>query len=285
MIDAKAGDRGHAPAMDGEETDLPPFGACAPNAFQRAVIGFTRRRKETWLGKRLCFIARRLVLTGLRRPLDVESYGLPFRLHPTDNLCEKRILFTPQFFDRAERAFLTEHLGPDSIFIDIGANVGIYTLLAAQAGARVLAIEPQPVVFARFAFNIAAGGLDDRVTAVEGAVADREGQLEIVIDERNLGHSGADTQGTRRITVPCRPLLALMDAHGIARADVMKIDVEGAEDVILNAFFRDAPPGRRPGAIILENAPARWAIDCVALCEDQGYRVVETAHMNVILVR
>lgn len=285
MIDAKAGNGGYAPTMEIEAIDPPPFGACAPNRFQRAVIGFTRRRKETWLGKRLSFIARRLVLTGLKRPLDVESYGLPLRLHPTDNLCEKRILFTPQFFDRAERAFLAERLGPGSVFIDIGANVGIYALLAARAGARVLAIEPQPVVFARLAFNIAAAGLGERVTAVEGALADREGRLEIVIDERNLGHSGADTEGARRITVSCRPLLALMDAHGIARADAMKIDVEGAEDVILTAFFRDAPPGRHPGAIILENAPARWAIDCVALCEDQGYRVAETTHMNVILAR
>ncbi len=265
--------------------NAPPFGACAPNALQRAVIAFTRRRKETWLGKRLSFFARRLVLTGLKRPLDVESYGLPFRLHPTDNLCEKRILFTPQFFDKAERAYLAAHLGPDSNFIDIGANVGIYSLLAAKAGARVLAIEPQPVVFARLAFNIAAGGMGDRVTAVQGAVADRNGVLEIVIDEKNLGHSGADTKGGGRITVPCRPLLALMDDHGIARADVMKIDVEGAEDIILSAFFDAAPPDRRPAAIILENAPARWGTNCVALCRDNGYRLVETTHMNVILVR
>jgi hypothetical protein len=75
-----------------ETTGSPPFGACAPNAFQRAVIGFTRGRKENWLGKRLSYFTRRLVLTGLNRPLDVETYGLPFRLHPTDNLCEKRTM-------------------------------------------------------------------------------------------------------------------------------------------------------------------------------------------------
>ena len=268
-----------------ETTGSPPFGACAPNAFQRAVIGFTRGRKENWLGKRQSFFARRLVLTGLNRPLDVETYGLPFRLHPRDNLCEKRILFTPQFFDKAERAFLADRLGPGSAFIDIGANVGIYSLLAAKAGARVMAIEPQPVVFARLAFNIAAAGMADRVTAVQGAVADREGELEIVIDERNLGHSGADTTGKKHITVSCRPLLALMDSHGIARADAMKIDVEGAEDVILKAFFDAAPPDRLPGAIILENAPTRWGIDLMALCEENGYRVEATTHMNVILVR
>lgn len=275
-----------ARAMTAEETTGPlPFGACAPNAFQRAVIGFTRRRKQTWLGRRLSHVARRLVLAGLTRPLDVETYGLPFRLDPRDNLCEKRILFTPQFYDRAERAFLAERLGPGSAFVDVGANVGIYSLLAAKAGARVLAVEPQPAVFARLAFNIGAAGLGSRVTAVQTAVADREGDIEIVIDERNLGHSGADTTGDRRITVPCRPLLALMDEHGITRADVMKIDVEGAEDVILKAFFDTAPVERLPGAIILENVPARWSTDCVALCRDKGYRAHASTHINEILVR
>lgn len=285
MIEVETGDMGRAPAMDTEAAGSLPFGAWAPTAFQRAVIAFTRRRKETWLGKRLSFFARRLVLAGLKHPLDVETYGVPFRLHPTDNLCEKRILFTPQFFDTAERAYLAAHLGPDSHFIDIGANVGIYSLLAARAGARALAIEPQPSVFARLAFNIAASGLGDRVTAVQGAVADRDGEMEIVIDAKNLGHSGVDTEGGRRITVPCTTLLGLLDKHGIERPDLLKIDVEGAEDIILTAFLDAAPPERHPGAIILENAPARWSTDCIALCHANGYRLAETTHMNVILVR
>ena len=49
--------------------------------------------------------------------------------------------------------------------------------------------------------------------------------------------------------------------------------------------FDAAPPDRRPAAIILENAPARWGTNCVALCRDNGYRLAETTHMNLILVR
>lgn len=266
-------------------TGASAFGSFPPSVLQRMIIGFTRGLRETWLGKRLSFGARRLVLAGLKTPLDVETYGLPFRLNPKDNLCEKRILFTPQFFDKAERAFLAQRLGPGSAFVDIGANVGIYSLLAAKAGARTLSIEPQPVVFARLSFNIAASGMGERMRAVQCAVADREGEMDIVIDERNLGHSGADTEGSRRITVACRPLLALMDDAGIARADIMKIDVEGAEDIILKSFLDAAPDDRLPAAIILENAPSRWGEDCIAMCSARGYRVAETTHMNVILLR
>ena len=284
MIDAKIGDRGRTPAMGRAATQPPPFGACAPNWFQHAIIGFTRRRKETWLGRRLVFFSRRLVLTGLRRPLDVLSYDIRFRLNPNNNLCEKRILFTPQFFDVAERAHIAKTLEQGSSFVDIGANVGIYSMLAAHAGARVLAIEPQPVLCARLAFNKQANGFD-AIETVQSAVGDNDGTMDIVIDEKNLGHSGAATEGEKRITVPCTTLIGLLDRHGIERPDLLKIDVEGAEDIILTAFFEHAPAARHPLSIILENAPERWATDCVALCEDQGYWVAETTHMNVILLR
>lgn len=282
MTGIEAGDIGHAPAMDTDTTGSPLFGAYAPNWFQRNVIGFTRNRRETWFGKRLCFAARRLVLTGLKRPLDVMSYDIRFRLYPKNNLCEKRILFTPQFFDVAERAHIAKTLKQGSSFVDIGANVGVYSMLAAKAGARIVAVEPQPELFARFGFNKQINGFD-AIDAVQGAVGDSDGTMEIVIDEKNLGHSGAGTEGDRRITVPCMTLLGLLDGHGIAQPDLLKIDVEGAEDIILTAFFAQAPTARHPLSIILEDAPARWGTDCIALCHANGYRLTARTHMNVIL--
>lgn len=270
--------------MNTETPDTPPFGACAPNRFQRAVIGFTRRRAETWFGKRLAFFARRLVLTGLKRPLDITSYDIRFRLHPRNNLCEKRILFTPQFFDVAERAHIEKTLKQGSIFVDIGGNVGIYSMLAAKAGARAVVVEPQPVLFERLTFNRQANGFD-AIHPVQGAISDSDGKMDIVIDEKNLGHSGAATEGGKRITVPCRTLLGLLDDHGIAQPDLLKIDVEGAEDIILTAFFKHAPADRYPRSIILENAPERWDTDCIALCHANGYRLIAETHMNVILAR
>ena len=130
-----------------------PFGTFAPTPFQRQVIGFTRKQANTWLGRRLSFVARRLVLAKLDRPIDILSYGIRFRLHPSDNLCEKRILFTPQLFDPVERKLIAETISKGKSVVDIGANVGIYSLLAAKAGATVVAAEPQPEVFARQAFN------------------------------------------------------------------------------------------------------------------------------------
>lgn len=259
-----------------------PFGTFAPTPFQQQVIGFTRKQVDNWLGRRLSFVARRLVLASLDQPIDISSFDIKFRLHPFDNLCEKRILFTPQFFDPVERKFITEMISKGKSVIDIGANIGIYSLWAAKAGATVVAAEPQPEVFARQAFNIAANGFGT-IRAVQCAVADHYGTFDMTIDSRNLGHSGGATEGNVRITVPCKTLLGLLDENGIRQPDLIKIDVEGAEDVILSAFFATAPANRHPLAIILETVSACWKIDCVALCRDNDYELVSETRMNVIL--
>ncbi len=62
-----------------------------------------------------------------------------------------------------------------------------------------------------------------------------------------------------------------MAEEGFDRIDCVKLDVEGAEDLILEAFFRDAPPRLWPRLLIVEDAPGRWAIDLPALIAAQGY--------------
>ena len=53
----------------------------------------------------------------------------------------------------------------------------------------------------------------------------------------------------------------------------------------LAIFLEHAPAARHPLSMILENAPERWKTDCIALCQNRGYKIAETTHMNVILVR
>ena len=93
-------------------------------------------------------------------------------------------------------------------FIDIGANIGAYSLfVAAKAGptARILAVEPQPEVFARLAFNIAQNPFGT-VKAVACALADKPGELTLFLDPANRGESsvrilrssaGSTVQGAR----------------------------------------------------------------------------------------
>jgi hypothetical protein len=82
---------------------------------------------DSWMGRRIAFALRRFGLKVLEAPVDVEAFGVRFRLYPLDNVCEKRILFTPQYFDAAERGLIARHIEASAapyIFLDIGANIG-----------------------------------------------------------------------------------------------------------------------------------------------------------------
>ena len=90
---------------------------------------------------------------------DTTLWGMRLRLYPRRNGCEKNALFTPQMFDTMERRVLAEAVRRRArfTFVDIGANVGLYSLYLGSCGdVRTLAIEPQPGILERLRFHLAA---------------------------------------------------------------------------------------------------------------------------------
>jgi hypothetical protein len=65
----------------------------------------------------------------------------------------------------------------------------------------------------------------------------------------------------------------------------LKIDVEGAEDLILAPFFHDAPESMWPRLILLEDARSAWSVDLFAVLASLGYTVVSRTRLNVALRR
>ena len=273
-------------------------GALAPDWLDRMIIAVTSRLPDTWLGLRLAILLRRVVtmrMTG-GGGLDVERWGLRLRLHPRDNGCEKNLSFTPQMYEPVELAALAAEIarvaapGRPFVFVDIGANVGLFSLFVAaraERNARILAVEPEAGNFQRIVFNLAANpGLPIR--PIRMALGDREGEVAVELHPRDrggtrtrpLGEAAADTA-----RVACRPLLHVLAEEGIETVDALKIDVEGAEYSILAPFFRDAPPALWPRLIVIEDTSALWPADLFALMAGIGYRVETRTRQNVILRR
>jgi FkbM family methyltransferase len=268
-----------------------PFGAFAPKALLSKIIARTRAASDSILGRKIAYALRRIGLRALDgAPVDIESLGARMRLYPDGNVCEKRVLFTPQYFDPVEREMLLKRLRDGFTFIDIGANIGAYSLfVAAHAGrnARILAVEPQPDVFARLAFNIAQNPFGT-VKAVACALADKVGELTLFIDPANRGESSVrilNSSAGRSVQVPATTLLALVESEGYDRIDAVKLDVEGAEDLILEPFLRDAPASLWPGFIIIEDSRQRWQSDLVGLLERSGYGLVLQTRLNLLFER
>ncbi|WP_186416757.1 FkbM family methyltransferase [Bosea sp. CS1GBMeth4] len=268
-----------------------PFGTFAPQGLVARIIGWTRGASDSFLGRKLAYALRRLGLNSLKgRPVDIEALGAQMRLYPEGNVCEKRVLFTPQYFDAQERELLAARIRDGFCFIDIGANIGAYSLfVAARAGrgARILAVEPQPEVFARLTYNIAQNPFGT-VKAVACALADKPGELTLFLDPANKGESSVRilrSSSATSVRVPATTLLALVQSEGYERLDAVKLDVEGAEDLILEPFLRDAPEALWPGFIIVEDSRGRWQSDLPALLESKGYRLVAQTRLNLVYER
>jgi FkbM family methyltransferase len=273
--------------------DPAPWGTHLPDAQDRAVLGLTRGLPANWLGQRLAILFRKLTMRRIGEDcIDTTLWGMRLRLYPRRNGCEKNALFTPQMFDTLERRVLAEAIqrkGEGAFtFVDIGANVGLYSLYLASCGnVQTLAIEPQPGILERLKFHVAANP-SANIDVIPIALSDREGTATLVLNDSDSGGTHIDKQDGRqdagdRIEVPCRPLTAVLAEAGIAWIDALKIDVEGAEDIVLAPFLRGAPQSLLPRLILIEDTRDIWGVDLFALLAERGYTVAERSRQNVAL--
>jgi FkbM family methyltransferase len=152
------------------------------------------------------------------------------------------ILSTGQYEDPSF-SMVREHLSAGATFVDVGANYGIYSLRAAPIvgpAGRVIAVEPNPESVRRLEVNIRAS--DARmVTVAPVACSDAEGMLELYVAPRrntggtSLSRTNASQDGavSRTYHVRARPLDDIIRESGVTRVDAIKIDVEGAEYLVL----------------------------------------------------
>lgn len=266
-----------------------PFGAFPVAPTHRWLVAATRRLPTRGIGKSLAHLLRRLFILSHRKIVDDVVDGMRLRVHLQGNVCERRYFFTPRLFDRAEREFIRTTLPAGGRFVDVGANVGLYSLWAGAAAGpsgRVLALEPNPAALERLRTNIQSNGFTDRIDVLPVAAGDVDGELELWLDPSNLGGSSLRrSDGRRAVRVPVRPLLAIVLEAGLSGIDIMKLDIEGYEDAVLLPFLRDAPATLLPGAIIIEDSQERWQSDLIARLEATGYRIHQRSRMNLVLAR
>lgn len=146
----------------------------------------------------------------------------------------------------ADMMLALHFLRPDDLFLDIGANVGSYTVLASGiAGARTIAFEPDPGTAGHLRRNIALNGLGARVEVAGCALGATEGEVWFTagLDTMNKVTT-AGAEGARRV-----PVRALDDVLAGRSPAMMKIDVEGYEDEMLKGAGRSL---RDPALKVIE---------------------------------
>lgn len=256
------------------------FGTYAPSLAQRLALALIRI-PPLYRGSLRPFWVK--VLNGLRGgPVDVRSVFGEFRVYPTTNLVDSAILIHP-CYNREEIDFLKAGLPADGTFVDIGANIGLYSVALGahlKAAGKVVSIEPNPICVGRLRANLSFNGLpEDGVFPV--AVGDEPGRGHLIVDRDDLAiaRTVRDTSGG---DFEIRTLVSILDQAGVTRIDALKIDVEGFEMAALAPFFRDAPKARWPRRLCIEHLGEK--ADVMRMLADAGYRTAGRTRNNALLV-
>ena len=130
---------------------------------------------------------------------------------------------------------LEAYLSPGSVFVDLGANEGLFTVQAAKRcgeRGRVVAVEPQPRCREVLERNCQLNACSN-VTIVPLAVSDRTGTMTLYLSgSTNTGATSLVRPGhlaRNTIRVSCMPLDQLLDSRGVRIVDLLKMDIEGGE--------------------------------------------------------
>ena len=270
---------------------MEPFGTFQPDPNVLKKIEWCHRLPANWIGKQLAQLLRKQVMRKARLPMDLTLGSIKLRCYLDDNVSERGFVFMPWRWDQTERQVMLDALPPEGVMVDVGANVGIYSALAATVLNRlgtVLAIEPNPTVFDRLSFNLQATreGLTEkpRLELIQQGVSDQAGSFDLYLDPDNLGASSLlDQQADQAaIKVDCQPLLDIIRAQNLSRIDVIKCDIEGAEDRALIPFLLDAPHHLLPQCFIFENNQDQWQGDLLAVLKQRDYIETHQTRLNLI---
>lgn len=182
-------------------------------------------------------------MAGRRWPFALQ--GVRFELDGSLFSGAREMYCRQVYFADADFAF-----GPGMTVVDLGANVGLFSLLAALAGCEVLAVEAQRGFVREIGRMAASHGVEKRIVVEHALVGAGSGLL----SEPAARSRGSHAEGT---SPPVRSLEELLDAHGIDRVDFLKVDVEGSE---FDLFRSCGPWLGRVRRIAMELHPAFGSI-------------------------
>lgn len=163
------------------------------------------------------------------------EYVLPLvegaRLILSDRQNFATMVYTCGLWDFAEQAFLLHLLRPGDTFVDVGSNVGGYTVLAsAVAGARSIAFEPVPETYAELQRNLRLNNIEPLVQSHCCALGEASGVERMTSQRGGLNHIVSDAAGLDTVEVSMARLDVVLAG---ARCRLIKMDAEGFELSIL----------------------------------------------------
>lgn len=260
-----------------------PWGHYAP----RGLLGAARRAAlatrgvplvERWVYKLLTHFTRKRGLIA-----DIDYAGLKWRAFLDENSHDRWLFRMGEHPEEADFAIFKPFRAKGAVFVDIGANVGHFSLTAFrefQGKGRIIAFEPHPRTVRKLRLNLGFNGASEAVeiqNVALGATHDTL-MLHAPYPDSDGGNSlarNASSPGGVSVPVEVVPLAETLTGLGVDHIDILKIDVEGYEDRVLIPFFEQAPRSLWPREVLIELTfgaeQNRWQADPVKKLQTLGY--------------
>lgn len=231
---------------------------------------------ENSAAKRMLRFVNRMF--SLKEDIGVRLYGQTIYASTLDRIVVlylKKLSLVETFETELLRSILKEGM----TFIDIGANLGWYTLIASKIvgkDGRVFAFEPEPENFRLLAKNIAANGCQN-VKIAKTAVSDKTGQVQLFLCEENRGDHRIYHSGNARRNIPAAAASLDDFFEGSFKIDAIKIDVQGAEGLVFKGMDKIIK-ANNPLFIMMEFCPKFLRMcgsdpnDFLSTVENYGFR-------------
>jgi FkbM family methyltransferase len=240
--------------------------------FTIALAGAYTRRSPLERGKwRIAeYLRRQLAKTPFHGIVEVTG-GIGMDLVTSDFL--QREIFIAGDFEPDVRRGIQRILKPGDVFLDIGANVGFFTLQAAKTvgrGGKVYAFEPAPKAREALGRNLQLNGITN-VTAFAVGLSDGAGRASLFLDAKN--NSGASAlhrspHSGEAVEVELDSYDRFANQNGLPMPALVKIDVEGAEVKVLRGMQALLSRPDRP-PVILE--VSEWSLKQMGASKDELY--------------
>ena len=213
------------------------------------------------------------------------------------NFYNDRLTGIKFYFGRNEKEeinFIKKNSHNDSIFIDIGANMGLYTQNIASLNSKrrkikIIAIESNPINAHRLNENLKL--LKKRIPNIFSITKIKNYAVGNKSKKMNFNFSNGLANGfltnkkdKKNILVKCKKLIDVVKEEKLDYITNLKIDIEGSEDLVLIPFLKNCKKNLYPSNIIVEHSSQKlWSKDLIKFLYMYGYKKILKNKSNLIL--
>lgn len=218
--------------------------------------------------------------------------GIPFYFY-FDYMSDVKIAFGN--YNKKEIDFLIRNMKTDSTFVDIGSNIGFYSMNIANIFPeinflQIISIEPNPLMITRQRENIELldkikNGIKEKMILENYAVSDDTGNFQLDLAKGYGSAFLTEKASKNSIAIKTTSLNAILSRLQVKSISCLKIDIEGHEDRALIPFFESAPRSLYPLNMVIEfTSMSEWKnSNLLDFLKEVGYELQFKTRSNICL--